>query len=52
MSGCNGCLDGRGAYAQMSGMFYTGFVSGGDPLRVGVVGHFLADWEDSGNISP
>ena len=42
----------EGEDAQMSGMFYTGFVSGGDPLRVGVVGHFLADWEDSGNISP
>ena len=42
----------EGAYAQMSGMFYTGFVSGCDPLRVGVVGHVPADWEDSRNISP
>ena len=42
----------EGAYAQMSGMFYTSFVSGGDPLQIGVVGNVPADWEYSGNISP
>ena len=42
----------EGEDAQMSGMFYTGFVSGGDPLRVGVVGHVPAYWEESGNILP
>ena len=42
----------EGADVQMSGMFYTGFVSGCDPLQIGVVGNVPADWEDSGNISP
>ena len=42
----------EGEDAQMSGMFYTGFVSGGDPLLVGVMGRVPADWEESGNISP
>ena len=42
----------EGEDAQMSGMFYTAFVSGGYPLLVGVMGHVPAYWEDSGNILP